>query len=80
MIPGTPSEPPRIAFAVARSVGNAPARNRLRRRLRAAVRAQAGALAPGARYLVSVGPAAAEISYRELEAHVGGALRAAGSR
>jgi ribonuclease P protein component len=39
--------PPRVAFAVGRSVGSAPLRNRVRRRLRALARAHAADLAPG---------------------------------
>ena len=39
--------PPRMAFSVGRPVGSAPVRNRIRRRLRAIARAQAGQLAPG---------------------------------
>jgi ribonuclease P protein component len=39
--------PPRVAFAVGRSVGSAPLRNRVRRRLRALARAHADELAPG---------------------------------
>ena len=39
--------PPRVGFAVGRSVGSAPVRNRVRRRLRALARAHADALAPG---------------------------------
>ena len=36
-----------MAFSVGRSVGSAPVRNRIRRRLRAIARARAGQLAPG---------------------------------
>jgi ribonuclease P protein component len=39
--------PPRVAFAVGRSVGTAPVRNRVRRRLRALARSHASELAPG---------------------------------
>jgi ribonuclease P protein component len=39
--------PPRMAFSIGRSVGSAPVRNRIRRRLRAISRAQAEQLAPG---------------------------------
>ncbi|HAM01006.1 MAG TPA: ribonuclease P protein component, partial [Acidimicrobiaceae bacterium] len=47
---------PRIAYAVGRRAGTAVTRNRLRRRLRAAV-GHAPRLAPGA-YLVAAGPEA----------------------
>jgi ribonuclease P protein component len=51
--------PPRVAFAVGRSVGGAVVRNRLRRRLRAAVgdAARSGALPPGW-YLIGASTAA----------------------
>ena len=54
----------RVAYAVGRRSGGAVVRNRIRRRLRAAV-GQAGHLAPGA-YLVSAGPAAADMGFEEL--------------
>jgi ribonuclease P protein component len=60
--------PPRVAYVVGRRVGGAVARNRVRRRLRAAVQAEAAALAPAHVYLVGAGPAATETSYRELRA------------
>jgi ribonuclease P protein component len=62
----TRQEPPRIAFAVGRPVGNAVVRNRVRRRLRAAVREQCDLLQPGWGYLVTAAPAAAAATYREL--------------
>ena len=58
--------PPRVAFVVGRRVGGAVARNRVRRRLRAVVRAESSALVPAHVYLVGAGPAAATTSYREL--------------
>ena len=54
---GPRSEPPRVAYAVGRRVGGAVARNRVRRRLRAATRAHAGELEPGRAYLVGARPA-----------------------
>lgn len=57
--------PPRVAYAIGRKVGPAVRRNRLRRRLRAIVRGQAGRLAPGA-YLIGAAPGAAELSFDEL--------------
>ena len=59
-------EPPRVAFSVGRSVGDAVTRNRVRRRLRAAVREHAPALAPGAAYLVRADTRAASIPYAQL--------------
>jgi ribonuclease P protein component len=55
-----------VAYAVGRRVGGAVARNRLRRRLRAVVRAEAEHLVPGHAYLVGAGPAATTVSHREL--------------
>lgn len=46
---------PRVAYAVSRRVGGAVARNRVRRRLRAAVRAHADALDPSGSYLFGAG-------------------------
>jgi ribonuclease P protein component len=63
---GSPAEPPRVAFSVGRSVGGAVTRNRVRRRLRSAVREHAAALTPGSGYLVRATPAAADSSYAEL--------------
>jgi ribonuclease P protein component len=58
--------PPRVAYVVGRRVGGAVARNRVRRRLRAVVRAESSALVPAHVYLVGAGPAAATTSYSEL--------------
>ena len=54
--------PPRVAYAIGRSVGSAVVRNRLRRRLRALADdwARAGELRPGW-YLVGATPAAAPL-------------------
>ena len=67
--------PPRVAYAVAKRVGNAVVRNRLRRRLRAAAGGVVD-LAPGA-YLVRVAPEAATLSYEDLKAQVTRAMTAA---
>ena len=51
--PGTEDAPPRVAFAVSRSLGGAVLRNRIRRRLRAALRElRASGRLPGGTYLV----------------------------
>jgi ribonuclease P protein component len=63
---GQNTEPPRVAFAVGRSVGNSATRNRVRRRLRAAVRENTATLQPGSAYLVRAVPGAAETPYAEL--------------
>lgn len=66
-----PGDSVRVAFAVGKPVGTAVVRNRVRRRLREAVRveARAGRLAPGD-YLVRAGPEAAASSFAELAEHV----------
>jgi ribonuclease P protein component len=71
-----PTTPPRIAFAVGRTVGNAVVRNRVRRRLRAAVREHHAQLQPGWGYLVRAAPRAAGDTYRELFDALGAALTA----
>jgi len=63
---GTRLEPPRVAFSVPRSVGDAVTRNRVRRRLRVAVREHAPALEPGAAYLVRAGSGSANASCAQL--------------
>ena len=63
---GSPQEPPRIAYSVGRPVGDAVTRNRVRRRLRAAVRENSQNLQGGAAYLVRATPAAGTSSYKEL--------------
>jgi ribonuclease P protein component len=64
--------PPRVAYAVGRHVGSAVTRNRVRRRLRAAVREEAAGLESSCAYLIGVGPGAAVASYGDLR----GTLRA----
>lgn len=62
------ADPPRVAYSVSRRVGPAVVRNRVRRRLRAAVSAcdvRAPGVAAGS-YLISVTPEAAALSYDEL--------------
>jgi ribonuclease P protein component len=66
---------PRIAYAVGKRVGKAAVRNRLRRRLRAAVSGLTG-LQPGA-YLVAADPGAAGLSYEDLRTKVASAMTAA---
>jgi ribonuclease P protein component len=66
---------PRVAYAVGKRVGNAVARNRLRRRLRAATSGAEG-LRTGA-YLVSAGPAAAGLAFEELKREVARAMTSA---
>ena len=61
-IPDAAAVPPRMAYAIGRSVGSAVVRNRLRRRLRALALdwARAGELRPGW-YLVGATPAASAV-------------------
>lgn len=77
-VPDARPGPPRVAYAVGRSVGGAVVRNRLRRRMRAVVSELGSALRPGA-YLVGVAPEAASMPYGELRELVSGALEDAGS-
>lgn len=63
---GAAPEPPRVAFSVGRVVGDAVARNRVRRRLRAALQEHAAQLEPGSAYLVRARPGAERSSYAEL--------------
>lgn len=57
---------PRVGFTVAKSVGNAVTRNRVKRRLRHAVRSHLSSLAPATVLVVRAKPAAAEASYDDL--------------
>ena len=71
--------PPRFAYGIGRRVGPAVARNRVRRRLRAAARQLAESppgLAPGA-YLVTVSPQIVGATYEELRRGLGEACAAA---
>lgn len=67
---------PCVAYAVGRAVGTAVVRNRVRRRLRAAV---ADLAPPPGTYLVAADPAAAGRSYGELRADLAAALEAVGA-
>jgi ribonuclease P protein component len=72
----------RVAYAVGRRVGPAVVRNRVRRRLRAAVR-ELGCSEPGlaeGAYLISVRPDAVDRTYRELRTDLAGACAAASGR
>lgn len=77
-LPGGPEDPnrARVAYAVGRRAGGAVVRNRIRRRLRAAVAALPTPLAPGA-YLVAGGREAATCSFAELVGHLERAVREA---
>ena len=75
-VAGDTDRVPRVAYAVGRRVGGAVLRNRLRRRLRAAVADRAGSIPPGA-YLVSAGREALDLPYEDLKAHVTAAMTSA---
>ena len=64
-----PAPPARVAYAINRKVGNAVARNKVRRRLRAIVgdldREIDGGL-PAGTYLLTVRPEVTSLSYRDL--------------
>jgi ribonuclease P protein component len=77
-VPGDPSLPPRVAYAVGRRVGPAVVRNRVRRRLRAATLAHRADFQPGAAYLFGAAPAAAAAPYAEIDAAMGQLLAGAG--
>jgi ribonuclease P protein component len=66
--------PPRIAYAVGRPVGGAVDRNRVRRRLRAAVHDERAALRHGHAYLVGARAGAAALSFSELKTLLRAAL------
>ncbi len=62
---------PRVAFAVGRKVGPAVVRNRLRRRLRVLWRQ---AMPADGDYLILVAPAAAALSFAQLQDHLEAAM------
>ena len=72
-----PDSPPCVAYAIGRSAGNAVLRNRIRRRLRAAVRELAHDLEPGRAYLLGARSEAMTMPYRELVTTVEQLLRTA---
>ena len=74
-VDNNPTEPPRVAYAIGRKVGNAVERNRLRRRLRTIIRELAPQLRPGT-YLIGVAPQAAQLRFGELRTTVIQALEA----
>ena len=65
------ASPLRVAFSVGRSVGSAARRNRLRRRLRAIVTADAPGAGIGCGWLlIGAAPAAGELTFAQLRAEV----------
>ena len=77
-VPGESWAPPRVAYAVG-GVGNAVVRNRLRRRLRAAVAGAEAELATGGAYLVSARREALTMPFDALVEALRALLRAAGA-
>ncbi len=67
-------EAAQVAYAIGRGVGHAPARNRLRRRLRHVMQARHEQLERGRAYLVSARAPASGVSFAELDATVGALL------
>jgi ribonuclease P protein component len=68
----------RVAFAIPRKLGGAVVRNRVRRRLRAAVDEVVDDMAPGA-YLISPAPAVRTMEFTSLIHSLRASLRAAGA-
>jgi ribonuclease P protein component len=60
-----------VAYAVSKRAGSAVARNRLRRRLRAAVAHHRGRMRPGTAYLFGAGSEAATANWTDVEVAVG---------
>ena len=76
-VPGESEAPPRVAYAVG-GVGNAVVRNRLRRRLRAAVARAEGELTAGGAYMVSARREALTMPFNALVEALAAVFRAAG--
>jgi ribonuclease P protein component len=77
-VPGRTETPPRVAYGVGRAVGGAVDRNRVRRRLRAAVAECEADLVPGAAYLVSAGRGVLTMPFGQLVDSLRHALEASG--
>jgi ribonuclease P protein component len=78
MAPTDPTTPPRAGFAVGKPVGGAVVRNRVRRRLRSALRElQSDGRLPGGTYLIGATADAATLPWDDLVASLGDAVHSA---
>ena len=75
---GVSADPPRAGFTVSKAVGVAGVRNRVKRRLRHAVRDRIDALPAGSLLVVRAQPAAAAASYAELASDLDRCLQRVG--
>ncbi len=71
---------PAVAYAIGRRAGNAVARNRIRRRLRAAVHDHREQLVPGAAYLLGADATVTTVPYQTLSGWVAQVLAEADPR
>ncbi|MEX1009015.1 MAG: ribonuclease P protein component [Acidimicrobiia bacterium] len=71
------TNPPRVAYAVGRRVGSAVDRNRVRRRLRAAVSVCGDELVEGGAYLFEAERSVLTLGFTELCSFVGASIRGA---
>ena len=74
-LPGPDAGPARVAVATTRATGSAVARNRVRRRMRAAVAAHETELQPGGAYLFGAGREATTAPFATLTTAVGTLVR-----
>jgi ribonuclease P protein component len=79
-VPGRTDTAPRVAYGVGRAVGGAVERNRVRRRLRAAVAECEPDLVPGAAYLVSADREVLTMPFVQLVDTLRQALEASGQQ
>jgi ribonuclease P protein component len=77
VIEPTPGNPVRVGFVIPRAVGNAVARNKVRRRLRHLMRDRLAVLPPGTDVVIRVSAGATTRSYGQLGADLDAAVAAA---